>query len=336
MNDALKLSVVVATYNRPRLLELLFDDLDRQTLDPREAEVIVVDDGSRVPAAPIVEGRPHRFPVRVVSQSNAGQAAARHRGICLARHEVIVIVDDDMRLPPTFLEAHRDAHRRGFGVVLGYIKPAAALAEMPIFERFHAHQLEKQVRAYRRGARAAGVQLCTGNVSFRRSDYFAVGGFDPTLQRSEDRELGVRLELLGAKFTFEERAFTIHGSDHSDLEVWRRRAFLYGVCDSRIRDKHRAVRSANPWSFFFLVSPLSRPMLLAATITPRLGRALSDAAIRVAMWCDRRGLEALALQGTTLVYGLEYFRGMREHAGSLLGSVRGLAEFLLRPEVSGE
>jgi glycosyltransferase involved in cell wall biosynthesis len=298
--------------------------------------VILVDDGSSISATEVLAGRETRFPLLVVTQPNSGQALARHRGICRAQHELIVIVDDDMRLPPAFLSAHRDAHERGNRVVLGQIRSAATLARMPLFERFHAQQLEKQVRAYRSGASAVGVHLCTGNVSLRRSDYFAVGGFDPSLQRSEDRELGIRLELAGAKFTFDERAFTIHGSDHTSLDVWRQRAFLYGVCDSRISDKHKSVPAVNPWRYLFLVSPLSRPMLLAANLVPPLGRALSDAAVGISTWCDRRGFEGLALRGTTLVYGLEYFRGMREHAGSLLGSARNLGEFLLKSATSAE
>jgi len=330
-----KLSVVVATYDRPELLRLLLDDLDRQTLAPSEFEVVVVDDGSTIPAGSVLEGRKTAYALSLIRQDNAGQAAARHRGICEACHELIVIVDDDMRLPENFLEAHRNAHERGFSVVLGHIRPARSLAEMPLFERFHARQLEKHVRAYRRGAPIAGMHLCTGNVSLRRADYFAIGGFDRELARSEDRELGIRLEAAGAKFAFDERAYTIHASDHTSLEVWRRRAFLYGVYDSRISEKHRELSSVNPWSYWFQVHPLSRPLLLAASAAPDLAGGLSAAASSLSVWLDRRGLESLALRGTALVYGLEYFRGMRAHAGSLVRSARDFVGFLVRSLVRG-
>jgi glycosyltransferase involved in cell wall biosynthesis len=330
-----KLSLVVATYNRSELLGLLLDDLDRQTLSPNAFEVIVVDDGSAIPAAGVIEGRSPAYELRLIAQANTGQAAARHRGICEARNEVIVIVDDDMRLPRDFLEAHRRAHQRGFSVVLGHIRPARTLADMPLFERFHARQLDRQVRAYRRGARISGMHLCTGNVSLRRSDYFAIGGFDQELVRSEDRELGIRLEQAGARFAFDERAYTVHGSDHTSLEVWRRRAFLYGVSDSKISDKHAALPSVNPWSYWFQVNPLSRPLLLAASAAPALAGGLSAAASSASLWLDRRGLERLALHGTALVYGLEYFRGMRAHAGSFAKSARAFTSFVLRSLIRG-
>jgi len=325
----LKLSVVIATYNRPKLLALLLEDLDRQTVDSDDFEVILVDDGSAIPAATVVEGRTHPYALSLIRQANTGQAAARHRGISQTRHELIVIVDDDMRLPETFLASHRRAHQRGFRVVLGLIKPAQTLAEMPIFERFHAHQLDKHVRAYRQGAEVPGAHLCTGNVSLRRSDYFEVGGFDTNLVRSEDRELGIRLEELGASFTFTEEAYSVHGSDHTKLDVWRRRAFLYGISDSRIGDKHRMLRHVSPWSYLFNMNPLARPLFLFATTLPRLGKNLTDAASAMAIWCDQRGFETMALRGATLVYGLEYYRGVREHSGSLLGAARSLARFLV-------
>ena len=40
---------------------------------------------------------------------------------------------------------------------------------------------------------AHGWNLYTGNVSFRREDYVAVGGFDPSLKQYGDDVLGRRL-----------------------------------------------------------------------------------------------------------------------------------------------
>jgi GT2 family glycosyltransferase len=289
--------------------------------------VLVVDDGSRVPVKPILEEHPVSFRLRVLEQKNAGPAAARNRGIMEARGEVVCIVDDDMKLPETFLAEHLRRHDEGFTVVLGHIRPASALERMPIFERFHAQQLDKQVAKFRSGVPARGVHLCTGNVSFRRAAYVAVGGFDPTLARSEDRDLGIRLEHAGARFTFAEDAYTIHDSDHTSLDVWMRRAFLYGVYDSRIGAKHAEVASVSPWRFLFLVNPISRPLLVATTAAPAAGRVLARGVMTLSSWLDQKGYESAALRGTTLAYGIEYFRGIRENAGSFWASARGLLDY---------
>jgi glycosyltransferase involved in cell wall biosynthesis len=322
-----ELTVVVATYNRAALLKDLVADLQNQTLDAGSFEVLIVDDGSKTPAKPVLEGLTTSYALRVIEQANGGPASARHRGIVEAKGDVILIVDDDMRLPATLLSEHLRRHREGHSVVLGHIRAAPRLHQMPLFERFHAQQLDRQVAAFRSGLPARGVHLCTGNVSFRRAEYLAVGGFDRSLARSEDRDLGIRLERAGARFTFAEDAYTVHESDHTSLEVWLKRAFLYGIYDSRIGAKHDDVPSVSPWRFFFLVHPVSRPLLLATTAVPSAGKVAARGLMALCDWLDEKGLERAALKGTTLVYGIEYFRGMREEAGSLLGAARGLVAY---------
>ena len=324
----LELSVVVATYNRQALLLALLDDLRQQDLGADRFEVVVVDDGSRAPVRPKIDSLTLPYTLTLLEQQNAGQAAARDNGIREASGEVVVILDDDMRLPPHFLRAHLAAHTAGNTLVCGWIKSAPGLDHMPLFERFHARQLDAFVDGVRRGAPVRGAQLCTGNVSLRRADYLAVGGFDRTLTRSEDRDLGIRLEAHGARITFSEQAYTTHGSDHQDLDKWLGRARLYGRCDSTIADKHAMLEYVDPWHFLFDVNPVSRPLLLLATAAPRTGERLARGAMALSDLLDRAGVSSLAISGTTLVYGLEYFIGMREHAGSLRNALRGLRRYM--------
>jgi glycosyltransferase involved in cell wall biosynthesis len=319
-----RLSVVIATWNRLQLLAELLDALNQQTLPPGDFEVIVVDDGSKVPVAPTLATRADRYPLRVFTQQNAGAGAARHAGVLEARAPIVVITDDDMLVPPTFLAEHLKAHDAGYTLVLGHIDHELTdLEHKPLFERFHADQLRRFVEHYSREPTAVrGVMVCTGNVSFRRADYLAVGGFDRTLSRSEDRELGVRLQKAGARLYFARDARTINRSDLSDVTVWMTRNFRYGIDDSRIHHKHPDRLDADPWHFWFMVNPVSRALLLVSASAPSMGHALSRAAYAVAERIDERralhpALGRVALAGATLSYGLEYFRGVREEAGSL-------------------
>ena len=334
-------SVVVSTYNRPELLRELLDALGRQTLAPDRFEVVVVDDGSRVPVAPVLERRRDPYRLTVITQANAGAAAARHAGISRATGDVIVVTDDDMLVPPEFLAAHLEAHEAGHTLVLGQIGYDGSLGDKSLFERFHADQLGRFVRRYRQSPTAVrGVMVCTGNVSFRRADYLAVGGFDRSLDRSEDRELGVRLQKAGAKLYFAERARTTNRSDHTDLELWRRRNYQYGVYDSRIHKKHPERADTDPWHFIFLVNPVSRGLLLLSAASPTVGRVLSRAAYEVAERLDKRralvpALERVAIAGATLSYGLDYFRGVRDEAGSLTRAAKAFATHALARRKKG-
>jgi glycosyltransferase involved in cell wall biosynthesis len=325
-SQKLSVSVVVATYNRAHLLSTLFKCLAEQTLVADRFELILVDDGSREPARPYVEAQRTPFPVKLIEQANAGQASARDAGVRAASGDVVIVLDDDMQLSPQLLENHLAWHEKGYHVVLGHIASAERIESMPLFERFHAEQLGKFAQAFRAGAKPQGIHLCTGNVSFRRQHYLDIGGFDRSLKRSEDRELGVRLELHGARFVFGDDAVTVHESDHADLQVWLKRAYNYGIYDHKIYEKHPGVESANPWRFFFLVNPISRPLMLVATVLPSAGQRLSALAWRSSELCDGHGMKQVAIHGATLVYGLEYFRGLRHQAGTLGRCFAGLLD----------
>jgi GT2 family glycosyltransferase len=329
MNLAPRVSVVVATYDRPASIERLVRQLGAQDLAAGTYEIVVVDDGSREAAAPRLKRLPLACLLTVLTQENAGAARARHRGIEAARGELVVIVDDDIRIGPDFLARHLEAHAGGGRkAVLGRLRLDPDRS-FPLFERNHGRVLERLAGDILSGRRElVGSNLYTGNVSFRREDYFAVGGFDPSLRLSEDAELGIRLEKAGVSLSLSDLAAAWHSSDHTSVRAWMRRAYEYGIWDLRIARKHPDLGAASPWRFLFQVSPISRPCLLASAAAPPLGWLLAWPAMTVALGLDKLGWERLALAGATFAYGLEYFRGVRAEAGSLARAIGDLRRYL--------
>jgi serine acetyltransferase/glycosyltransferase involved in cell wall biosynthesis len=314
------ISVIIATYDRPTGLRRLLGDLARQAIAAHAFEVIVVDDGSALPAIAAVADAVMPSQTRFVRIANSGPGAARDAGARQARGVVIVFVDDDMRVAPDFLAAHLGQHWTGgvHRVVLGNIQADPALASMPLFERFHAQQLSRFQRDAVAGRlQPRGVHLCTGNVSMRLADYLGVGGFDTTLRRSEDRDLGIRLEQNGCAFVFGVAAVTVHGSDHRDVKAWRRRSVEWARADLQIAERHPSVADVHPWRFWSLIDPRARPLVSIALALPTLGRVLGAATYALARSADLLGRTSLALRLTTLTYALDYFRGLRLTAGGL-------------------
>src|SRR5688572_12222659 len=174
-----------------------------------------------------------------------------------------------MRLPPNFLEAHLAAHplgsrRAALGPFLDEVE-----RRLPVHQRMGTRSVQGMVESARAGgAPVPGIRLYTGNVSFRRSDYLAVGGFDPAFRISEDAELGVRLERAGVEIRIVEDATTIHASDHASLDGWVRRSLAYGRADSRVAEKHPGDAGTSPWRFLWRVSRVSRPLLLLSALAP--------------------------------------------------------------------
>jgi GT2 family glycosyltransferase len=310
-------SVIVATYDRKGPLARLLATLANQTVPRDDYEVIVVDDGSREDVTPVVSAFAKAMQVSVLRQENSGVAVARQRGVERARGEIVIFLDDDMLAAEDFVAQHLAAHEgRADRVVMGELLPDAKLAEMPLFERYHAYQLEKAARRYAEAGTFAGHDVYTGNLSLPRALFFRAGGFDPGFHL-EDVELGVRLEKAGAKFVFSREVASVHASDHTSLEKWLARSVRDGRDWVRLVRKHPSVRDANPWRFLAAANPLSRPFFVAAVLVPAAAPALGRLVFRGAARANALGLGRATLSAMTLVYGIQYFGGVREETGSL-------------------
>lgn len=107
-------SVIVPTHDRPGFLRRALRSIVTQSYAP--IELVVVDDASSRPAAPIVEDvvgdRLHATEV-LRQETNLGGAGARNAGIDAANGELIAFLDDDDRwLPETvarYVSAFEDA-----------------------------------------------------------------------------------------------------------------------------------------------------------------------------------------------------------------------------------
>lgn len=95
-------SVVIPTRDRPRLLAEALGSALAQTW--RDIEVLVVDDGSRPEARPVVERFDDRRVTYIRNDAPRGGAAARNRGIRASRGEYVAFLDDDDIWLPTKIE----------------------------------------------------------------------------------------------------------------------------------------------------------------------------------------------------------------------------------------
>jgi glycosyltransferase involved in cell wall biosynthesis len=93
----LLVSIVIPVYNGERFVAEAVDSALGQSWVP--LEVVVVDDGSTDSTLRVLER--YASTIRLVSQSNSGQAAARNSGVVEASGQVIVHLDADDLLPPT-------------------------------------------------------------------------------------------------------------------------------------------------------------------------------------------------------------------------------------------
>lgn len=95
-NGNIKISIVVPVYNSARFLDDLFSSLLDQNLPEENYEIICVNDGSTDNSAEIIEKYAvnHKC-IKVITQENAGQAAARNTGLFKAKGTYVWFVDSD-------------------------------------------------------------------------------------------------------------------------------------------------------------------------------------------------------------------------------------------------
>ena len=103
-----RVSVVMATHDRPAGLARQLDALRAQTLSDDAYEIVVVDDGSGPETIELLEREKARSgpSLSVIRHEPAGgPARARNAGWRIARAPLVAFTDDDCRAGPRWLEA---------------------------------------------------------------------------------------------------------------------------------------------------------------------------------------------------------------------------------------
>lgn len=244
----IRLSVVIATYNRASSLEAILGTLAAQTAEPSLWECIVVDNNSRDHTAQRFAAFAAAHPelnLRMVCETRQGLSAARNRGLAAACGAYVAIVDDDELLNDAFIASyidffdnHTDALAAGGRVVPQYVtgRPAwmSGFTEQPIA---NPTDWGDAVREFPAGHIPAG-----GNMAFRRSALERAGGFDLSLGRTgntllggEESDLFERLARAGVRFWYVPGAVIRHVIPPAKLtdDYFRRLCYNVGVSQRR-------------------------------------------------------------------------------------------------------
>jgi glycosyltransferase involved in cell wall biosynthesis len=191
------ISIVIPTRDRGRFLR----DAVASALSAPESplEVIVADDGST--DGSVAEAQTAHPSIRVVQGPFGNAARARNAGAAEARGDVLGFLDsDDLMLPgKTGPLVERLRADPGLALVHGTTQVIGADGARD------AASTARQQATFTRGAEIGldypGLaQFCamyTSATAIRRETFFAVGGFDESLDAYEDWDLYLRLSLVG-------------------------------------------------------------------------------------------------------------------------------------------
>lgn len=234
-------SVVVATCDRPDDLHACLTSLVAQQTR-RSVEIIVVDNRPGTGLTPAIVAQ---FPgVRLVEERVAGLSYARNAGISASSGEIIIATDDDVTMPPNWLETLVTPFARAdVAIVTGNV--------LPLELDTHAQQLFEQYgglgrgyvkieadrnwfASYRRRAAPTWILGATANAAFRASIFAdpEIGMIDETLGAgsptgcSEDTYVFYKVLRAGLTIVYEPNAFVWH-RHRRDMEALRSQIYNY-------------------------------------------------------------------------------------------------------------
>jgi glycosyltransferase involved in cell wall biosynthesis len=192
------MTVVVPTRGRAAYLEVTLDSLRRQRTRTAH-ELLVVDDGATDATPEVAE----RVGARLVRHGDRRSLnAARNSGIRAAAADLIAFVDDDVFVPPGWLDA----------VVEGAARyPDAEAFGGPIRARFEGRvprgcgREDPPITTLDMGPSDVEAEMVWGaNFAVRRSAVERIGEFDETLDRGhgDEEEWLMRLRTAGGRIVY--------------------------------------------------------------------------------------------------------------------------------------
>ena len=182
----MKFSVIVPAFNEERHIAKCIQALAAQTFPKEDFEVILVDNASTDATVAIARNFLGSMNLQVLSSSADNVAGVRNEGAAMAQGEVLAFLDSDcftqtgwlgnswsVRQPQTLWGAH-------------YLVPKDGTWVGRVWAEFQATEQEGQTNF-----------IPSSNLFIGREDFVRIGGFQSSMETSEDVELSLRARRHG-------------------------------------------------------------------------------------------------------------------------------------------
>jgi glycosyltransferase involved in cell wall biosynthesis len=258
-------------------------------------EIIVVDDGSTDGGIDIVRRIANDNPlVRIVSQANAGQSAARNYGITLSTCTWVALIDQDDLWYPNHIEDLLAAVAQHRGLRLGWaysdfddIDLEGHMVARSFIERSGTDNPKRDIKT----VLSQGFIIQPSATLINRAAILEVGGFDERLSGFEDDDLFLRIFLSNYDNVFVEiptsqwriHATSAGGTDRADESL---RIYTQKLLDAFPNDRWRGHYYRRD------------------QIAPRIIRIWLQFYLRASRYKDRKRMKVYAREARSLVHYL--------------------------------
>jgi mycofactocin system glycosyltransferase len=316
--------VVIPTLDRAGELDDCLRALEELDYPRERLDVIVVDDGSAVPAAVAGVAACHSARL-LVNDGNRGPSYSRNRGVSEAVGELVAFIDSDCVAESRWLLDLVPYFAWGsVGAVGG--RTTGYYAESPLdrYEKVSSPlDMGSRLRVEGRGSDTFYVPTC--NLLIRKSAFERVGGLRDDLRVGEDVDLCWRLRANGHYLVYAPEGIVRH-KHRPDLVGMLRRRADYGTSEATLHKLHPEKRKRLP-----LAPAPTATVALVAFATLRLEPRLLLAALVPPVWDGVRRTIRLRRQTVNVSVGQIWSAVLRSHLGMLYFAYFHLQRYYLLP-----
>ena len=200
-------SIIIPTYDRPGQLADCLHSLVGLNYPHNCFEVIVVNDGGDTTLEAIVDQFRNQINLSLITQPNAGPAAARNSGAVKAKGEFLAFTDDDCIPSPDWLQVLASHFAEMPDYIIG--GRTINLLAKNIYSTMSQLIIDVVYRHYNAKPNQSRF-FTSNNMALPIDHFFAIGGFNPNFTTSEDREFCDRSIHDGFQMIYVSEALVYH------------------------------------------------------------------------------------------------------------------------------
>jgi glycosyltransferase involved in cell wall biosynthesis len=209
MTSKPRYSLIIPVFNRPDEIDELLKSVTGQ--NHSSFEVIIIEDGSKVPCKHIVEKYRNKLTLYYYTKENGGPGPARNYGAQLANGEWVIFLDSDVMLPENYLISI-DSYLGQYPTIDAFGGPDRTHPSFTPIQKAISYSMTAFLTTGGiRGSKSSIEKFKprSFNMGMKKSVFRALDGFAP-LRFGEDVDFSLRIERAGLKSGLIEDAYVYH------------------------------------------------------------------------------------------------------------------------------
>jgi len=231
----LKFSIIIPVFNRPDEVDELLASLCQQTV--KDFEVLIIEDGSVKPCKDVCDKYANILDLHYYAKENSGPGQSRNYGAERANGEYVIILDSDVVLPASYLQAVEDELKQNPCEAFGG-PDATHPSFTPIQKAISYSMTSFFTTGGIRGGKAKLDKFYprSFNMGIRRDVYLQLGGFTK-MRFGEDIDFSYRIVEAGYMPRLFPEAWVWH-KRRTDFRKFFRQVYNSGIARINLEKRH--------------------------------------------------------------------------------------------------